>query len=135
MTKRVAPQHGVPGVDALKEIEQQLVGMRQVPQVGLGDRSAGDRDPFEQRICHPISPFARIQRGIAFEVNPDRSRRHENAIVVVINAVPSGVESRVIAPYWSRRAARWVHPTLSNVLRVLSLYESPEHPIQSTPVR
>src|SRR6185437_6488601 len=79
--------------------------MRKIVEIRFTDRAAGDGDSLGNRIGGPVRATARIDGGGAIEMDADSAGIPRKGVIVVIEAIPTGIKRSAIAARGRRRRA------------------------------
>src|SRR6185437_7449477 len=79
--------------------------MRKIVEIRFTDRAAGDGDSLGNRIGGPVRATAGIDGGGAIEMDADSAGIPGKGVVVVVEAIPTGIKRSAIAARGRRRSA------------------------------
>src|SRR5579875_3943190 len=79
-----AAEHGIAGVGASKQVQEELIGMGQAGQEWFAHGSGGESNAFQESVGNPVGACARIEGGVAIQVDADRAGGPRKGIVVMV---------------------------------------------------
>src|SRR5690348_10702148 len=82
--------------------------MRKIVEIRLTDRAASDGDSLGNRIGGPVRATAGIDGRGAIEMDADSAGIPGKGIVVVVEAIPTGIKRSAIAARRRRRSAEFL---------------------------